>query len=176
MSIVVTHVKPRIGSIVQVEKSALYDDATVAQVLELLEQRGVLVFPRMALNDEEQLALTDRLGTRVNFIRRMAGPTSDVYKITLDPKVEPFPEYVQGTFFWHMDGLTSDIPPPKATLLTARRLAKRGGQTEFASTYAAYEGLPTEEKSELEGLLAEHSIFSSMRRVVDEPSAEDLQR
>jgi alpha-ketoglutarate-dependent taurine dioxygenase len=135
----------------------------------------VLVFPRISLNDEEQLALTDRLGTRVNFIRRM-GSASDVYKITLDPKVEPFPEYVQGTFFWHMDGLTSDIPPPKATLLTARRLANKGGQTEFASTYAAYENLPPDEKAELEGLRAEHSLFSSMRRVVDQPSPEDLQR
>jgi alpha-ketoglutarate-dependent taurine dioxygenase len=175
MSIVVTHVKPRIGSVVQVDKSALYDDATIEQLLALLEQRGVLVFPRISLNDEEQLALTDRLGTRVNFIRPM-GSASDVYKITLDPKVEPFPEYVQGTFFWHMDGLTSDIPPPKATLLTARRLANKGGQTEFASTYAAYENLPPDEKAEIEGLRAEHSLFSSMRRVVDEPSPEDLQR
>jgi hypothetical protein len=53
----------------------------------------------------------------------------------LDPEINLQPEYVQGTFFWHMDGLNSDIPPPKATVLSGRRIAARGGQTEFASTY-----------------------------------------
>src|SRR5271167_2163326 len=97
MGVDVTHIKPRIGSVVHVEKSRLYDAETDAQVLELLEQRGVLVFPRIGLNDEEQLALTDRLGTRVSFTRQLAGAAADVYKVTLDPKVEPLPEYVQGT-------------------------------------------------------------------------------
>ena len=53
---------------------------------------------------------------------------------------------MQGTFFWHIDGVTIDMPPPKATLLTARRISARGGQTEFSNTYAAYEHLPQEEK------------------------------
>ena len=96
------------------------------------------------MSDAGQLAFTDRLGTRVNFTRNVPGGNEaapDVYKITLDPKVNPQPEYVQGTFFWHMDGLNSDIPPPKATMLSCRRASKRGGQTQFASTYAGYESL-----------------------------------
>lgn len=176
MAISVTNIKPKIGSIVHVEKSALLSEDTVTHVLELLEQRGVLVFPRLFLNDAEQLALTDRLGTRVNFTRNVPGGDPDVYKITLDPKLNPQPEYVQGTYFWHMDGLNSDIPPPKATLLTARRLSTKGGQTEFASTYAAYESLPSHENADIQGLRVVHSLLSSMRRVVEDPTQDELNR
>jgi len=179
MSIRVEDLKPQFGSIVHADKSALLDADTVARCRELLEQRGVLVFPRINLTDTEQLAFTDRLGTRVNYTRSVPGGTAaeaDVYKITLDPEINLQPEYVQGTFFWHMDGLNSDIPPPKATVLSGRRIAPRGGQTEFASTYLAYETLPAYEKAEMVGLRAVHSLLSSMRRVVDDPSDEDLKR
>ena len=179
MNLGVKHLKPQIGSIISVAKAALLEDEVIHGILELLEQRGVLVFPRIGVSDSEQLALTDRLGTRVNYTRRVPGGNEaepDVYKVTLDPKINPQPEYVQGTFFWHMDGLNSDIPPPKATVLSARRIASRGGQTEFASTYAAYEHLSIEEKQEFAELQVVHMLLSSMRRVVQDPTPEDLER
>jgi len=179
MSLDVKHLKPQIGSAVSVAKSALLQDEVIHGILDLLEQRGVLVFPRIGLSDAEQLALTDRLGTRVNYTRRVPGGNEaepDVYRITLDPKLNPQPEYVQGTFFWHMDGLNSDVPPPKATVLSARRVSSRGGQTEFASTYAAYEYLAAEDKRELAELKVVHMLLSSMRRVVQDPTAEELER
>lgn len=168
MKIEVENVKPHIGAIVHVERSALLGEGVAQRCLELLEERGVLVFPRIGLTDAEQLAFTDRLGARVNFTRSVAGgdtDTADVYTITLDPKINNEPEYVLGTYFWHMDGITSDIPPPKASVLTARRLAPKGGQTEFASTYAAYEALPEDEKAELAGLRVIHSVEAAVREV-----------
>jgi alpha-ketoglutarate-dependent taurine dioxygenase len=165
-------IKPLIGGIVHVERSALCDKAVVARCLEALEDRGVLVFPRLGLTDAEQLAFTDSLGTRVKFTRG----ASDVYEITLDPERNDEPEYVQGTYFWHIDGVTIDMPPPKATLLTARRISSKGGQTECSNTYAAYEHLPQEEKQELAGLRAIHSIAASMRPVVETAGPDDLKR
>jgi alpha-ketoglutarate-dependent taurine dioxygenase len=179
MKIDVTDIKPRIGSIVRADRSALTDEAVVQRCLELLESRGVLVFPQIGLSDAEQLAFTDRLGTRVNFTRSVPGGNEaapDVYKITLDPKINPQPEYVQGTFFWHMDGLNSDIPPPKATMLSCRRPSAKGGQTQFASTYAGYESLSEDQRAEIADLKAVHSLLSSMRLVVDSPTSEDLAR
>jgi alpha-ketoglutarate-dependent taurine dioxygenase len=164
-------VKPLIGGIVHVDRSALCDKAVIERCLEALEDRGVLVFPRIGLGDEEQLAFTDALGTRVKFTR---GP--EIYEVTLDPEVNDEPEYVQGTFFWHIDGVTIDMPPPKATLLTARRISAKGGQTEFSNTYAAYEHLPEEEKQDLAGLRAIHSIAASMRPVAETTGPEDLER
>ncbi len=170
MQLEIETIKPSIGAVVHVDRAALLDPGVTQRCLELLESRGVLVFPRIGLSDAEQLAFTDSLGARVNFTKTVAGgdaDTQDVYTITLDPKVNPEPEYVLGTFFWHMDGITSDIPPPKATVLTARSVAAKGGQTEFASTYAAYEALPEDEKADLEGLRAIHSVMAAVRAVVD---------
>jgi alpha-ketoglutarate-dependent taurine dioxygenase len=173
-------IKPHIGGIVHVTKEHLLDEETIATVREALEDRGVIIFPRMNLTDSEQLAFTDRLGKRVNYNRRApgsgAGGEEDVYTITLDKKINTQPEYVLGTFFWHIDGVTIDQPLPKATLLTARKLSPAGGQTEFASTYAAYENLPEAEKRELESLKVVHKIEASMRPVFDIPPEEDLAR
>jgi alpha-ketoglutarate-dependent taurine dioxygenase len=179
MAIAATHVKPLIGSILHVDRSRLLTDEVVAECLRLLEDRGVVVFPRIGVSDAEQLAFTDRLGARVNFTRSVPGgdaETPGVYRITLDPRANPEPEYVQGTFFWHMDGLLSDIPPPKATLLSARRVAPRGGQTEFASTLRAWEHLPEADKQELEGLRAVHSMRAALRGVIDRPTPGDVER
>ena len=161
--------KPLVGGIVRVDKADLLDDDVIETILAALEDRGVLVFPEIGLSDHEQLALTDRLGPRVNFTKSIPGGSdgSDVYKVTLDADVNNQPEYVQGTFFWHIDGVTMDIPLPKATLLTARKLSDTGGQTEFANLYAAYEALPDTEKDEIEGLRVVHNMAASMRPMFD---------
>lgn len=170
-------VKPAIGGIVHVAKEHLLDDEVIATVREALEDRGVLVFPRMHLTDAEQLAFTDKLGKRVNFTRKVPGSgDDDVYTITLDKEINFQPEYVLGTFFWHIDGVTIDQPLPKATLLTARKLSPTGGQTEFASTYAAYEHLPEEDKKAIEGLKVVHKMETSLRPVYDEVPPDDLAR
>jgi alpha-ketoglutarate-dependent taurine dioxygenase len=170
MSISIKPIKPQIGALVEVDRASLSDPAVVKACLDALDAHDVLVFPSLGLNDTEQLKFTDSLGSRVNFTRSAPGGDSSapgVYKITLDPKVNNEPEYVLGTYFWHMDGMPmADIPPPKATLLTARRLAPKGGQTEFASTRAAYASLSAEEKAELEGMRAMHSAYAGVRRVV----------
>ena len=173
-------IKPHIGGRVHVAKEHLLDDETITAVREALEDRGVIVFPRMSLTDAEQLAFTDRLGKRVNYNRKAPGSGAadepDVYAITLDKKINFQPEYVLGTFFWHIDGVTINQPLPKATLLTARKLAPTGGQTEFASTYAAYENLPEEEKADVDELKVVHRMEAAMRPVFEHMAEEDLAR
>lgn len=163
-----TEIKPQIGSVVHAERAALFDPEVVRQCREMLDRRVVLVFPRVNFNDEEQLAFTDLLGGRVNLTSEATtDKQDDVYKVTLDKKINRAPEYVLGTFFWHMDGLTVDIPPPKATLLSARKIAAEGGQTEFSNTFAAYEHLPEDEKARLDGLRAVHTVAASLRSIAD---------
>jgi alpha-ketoglutarate-dependent taurine dioxygenase len=179
MKIEIENVKPKIGTIVHVERSALLDEDVAQRCLELLDERGVLVFPRIGLSDKEQLAFTDKLGTRVNFTNRVPGGDADaqgVYTITLDPKVNTEPEYVLGTYFWHMDGITSDIPPPRASVLSARKVAPKGGQTEFASTYAAYQALPEEEKADIAGLRVLHSVTAAVRHVAPPEELDAIRR
>lgn len=179
MKIEIENVKPKIGTIVHVERSALLDDDVAKRCLELLDERGVLVFPRIGLSDKEQLAFTDKLGARVNFTNKVPGGDSDaqgVYTITLDPKINTEPEYVLGTYFWHMDGICSDIPPPRASVLSARRVAPKGGQTEFASTYAAYQALPEEDKADIAALRVLHSVTAAVRHVATPESLDPFRR
>ncbi|MFC0202761.1 TauD/TfdA dioxygenase family protein [Novosphingobium soli] len=175
MSITVEPVKPHIGGIVRVSPDHLLDDETIETVQRELETRGVLVFPQIDVSDQLQLAFTDRLGDRVNFTRQVPGSdaeTPDVYKITLDRKLNAEPDYVLGTFFWHIDGITIDQPLPKATVLSARTLSASGGATEFANLYAAWDLLPEDEKREYEGLTVIHCVEAAVRPVHGHPSEE----
>ena len=179
MSISIEPIKPLIGGLARVDKALLCSDEVVAAVRAALEERGVLVFPQIDLTDEQQLAFTDRLGERVNFTRRVPGSDvsqQDIYKITLDEKINTEPDYVLGTFFWHVDGVTMDMPLPKATLLSARNLSSTGGATEFANLFAAYDKLPDEEKKEIEGVQVIHTTEASLRPVYGHPPQERLDR
>jgi alpha-ketoglutarate-dependent taurine dioxygenase len=172
-------VKPAVGAIVHVDRAGLTDEFA-QQCLKLIEKHGVIVFPRIGLTDAEQLAFTNKLGASVNFTTSAPGGDSSspgIYTITLDPKINNEPEYVLGTFFYHMDGMAMDgIPPPKASVLSCRRTAPKGGQTEFASTYAAYEGLTKEEKAEYENLRVVHSVIAGVREVAKPDDIEPRKR
>lgn len=178
MSLRVEVQKPEIGAKVYLDRAAIRDPVVAQELLQLLERHTVLVFPAIHLSDAEQLALTEALGERVNIARHIAGleNAEAVYQVTLDEGARIEKEYVLGTFFWHMDGLTVDIPPPKATLLTARRLAQKGGQTEFASTKAAYAALPAADKAELEGLRVLHTVTASLREFLPPESVDTIRR
>lgn len=176
IKIAVTPIKQHIGATVQFDRDALTDPAAGERCHQLLNQYHVLVFPRAGLTDAEQLAFTDILGTRIKFERTVAGGRAlipDIYKVALS---NDQPEYVEGTFFWHMDGLTAGVTAPRVTILTARSVADGGGQTEFASTYAAYESLPLAEKEEIANLRVLHSAATGVRMVTDSPTADQLDR
>ena len=93
--------------------------------------------------------------------------------MTLDPAKNPAATYLRGTFDWHIDGCTEDIPI-MATVLTARAVAESGGETEFASTYAAYDDLTDDEKERYLSLRVVHTIEASQRLVNDDPSPEEV--
>lgn len=177
MGLKVEVVKPAIGARVHLDRSQIGDPEVGRELLELLDRHTVLVFPRIGLTDEEQLALTDALGGQINIEANVPGRggAAAVYQVTLDKGANIEAEYVLGTFFWHMDGLTVDAAPPRATVLSARRLAPKGGQTEFASTRAAYEGLPDEEKADLAGIRVVHTVTASVREICP-PEALDAGR
>jgi len=179
MTVSIENVKPHIGGIVHVDKAEMCQPDVVAKIKQALEDRGVLVFPQIHLTDAEQLAFTDAYGERVNFTKKAPGSdvsAEDVYKVTLDKKFNPEPDYVLGTWFWHMDGVTIDQPLPKATMLSARKLSDEGGQTEFASTFAAWEQLPEAQKKAIEGLKVIHRLEATMRLLYREMPAERLER
>ena len=168
---------PRIGAKVVVPRERVLDPAFADECRAALERHGVLLFPRIGLSDEEQVAFSCSLGDVVpQGPRRPDGTQEVVFKITLDPKENPSAEYLKATIGWHIDGLFDDAPPPKATMLSARRLSQSGGQTEFCNTYAAYDDLPAERRAYYESLRVVHSLEASNRATNPHPSAAEEAR
>ena len=121
----------------------LHDDELPAATLEALEANGALVFRDLHVDDEAQVAFSRKLG-KVEVLGK--GELPEIFRVTLDPAKNPAAAYLRGTFDWHLDGATDDIPI-MATVLSAHAVAASGGETEFSSTYAAYEDLPEEDRS-----------------------------
>lgn len=160
-------IKPEIGSRVLTDKAALMSGEYSADIMELLEQRGILLFPEVHFTDEEQIAFTKTLG---KFAPEMRG--EEIYKITLDKNQTSTADYLKGTFFWHFDGFMNKVPI-RASLLSSKVLDPEGrGLTEFANTYAAYEALPDERKAQLEGKIAVHALAATQLDHTPEPSWE----
>jgi alpha-ketoglutarate-dependent 2,4-dichlorophenoxyacetate dioxygenase len=65
-----------------------------------------------------------------------------------------------GNMLWHSDSSFRAVPA-KYSLLSARVVNKKGGNTEFAHMGAAYEALDEETKAEIESLVCEHSLMYS---------------
>jgi alpha-ketoglutarate-dependent taurine dioxygenase len=168
---------PRIGARALVHRDEVLDPAFADECLDALEQYGVLVFPQIDLTDEEQVAFSENLGEVIPMgPMRPDGTQEIVYKITLDPKQSASAEYLKGTIGWHIDGMTGEGPPAKATMLSARHLSPTGGQTEFCSTYAAYEDLSEADRKHCESLRVVHSLEASKRNTDPNATPEDLAR
>ena len=150
----------------------LHDHAVPAATLDALEEHGVLVFRELHPDDAAQVAFSRKLG-RVVVLGR--GEHPEIFRVTLDPEKNPMADYLRGTFDWHIDGMTEDVPI-MATVLTAHGVAGTGGETEFASTYTAYDDLSPEEQEQFESVRVLHTFERAQRLVNDDPTPEELAR
>ncbi len=164
------NIKPGIGAEILADKQALLSGVHADQIRELLEQRGVLVFPRIDFSDAEQLEFTRTLG---KVARERTG--EEVFPISLDPTKSEGVDYLKGSLYWHIDG-TMQPMPILASLLSAKVLSPEGGNTEFANCYAAYDQLPEAEKARLEGLTVMHSAWNTLFYYEPEPDQEKLRK
>jgi alpha-ketoglutarate-dependent taurine dioxygenase len=163
-------IKPKIGAEILADKQALLSGAHSEQIRELLEQRGVLVFPKINFTDDEQLAFTKTLG---KIARERTG--EEIFPISLDPTKSEGVDYLKGSLYWHIDGTMQPVPI-LASLLSAKVLSPEGGNTEFANCYAAYDDLPEEQKAKLEGLTVMHSAWNTLFYYEPEPDQEKLEK
>lgn len=164
-----TEINRYIGSKVHLSKDDLLSGEYSSEIRELLEQRGVLVFPKIDFTNEEQIKFTETLG---KLAPEMAG--EPVYKVTLDTNTNPLAEYLKGSMFWHIDGTMNEVPI-LASILSAKVLSPTGGNTEFCNTYSAWEQLPDEDKENLEKLKVMHSAWTSLFYYNPEPTLAKVQ-
>ncbi|MFI5046509.1 MAG: TauD/TfdA dioxygenase family protein [Acidimicrobiia bacterium] len=148
----------------------LNDEELPKQVLDALEEHGVLVFREINLDDATQVAFSRRLG-KLEVLG--GGEFPEIFLVTIDPARNPYADYLRGTFDWHIDGCTDDVPI-MATMLSAHGVAESGGETEFSSTYAAYDRLSDEDKERLASVRVVHSVEATQRPLFPNPTPEQV--
>ena len=149
------------------------DHDSVAAIEAGMDRYAVLVFPGQRISDEEQMAFTRNFGaiedarggnvTKPQDKRLVAG-MNDVSNLGRDgrPLARDSRQrlFNIGNMLWHSDSSFRAVPA-KYSLLSARVVNSRGGNTEFADMRAAYDALDEAMKRHIEDLVCEHSLMYS---------------
>jgi alpha-ketoglutarate-dependent taurine dioxygenase len=170
MTFATSDLTPRVGTEVRSDIPTLLSGKHAKEIRAMLEERAVVVLPKVNMTDEQQLAFSRTLGELTD-----ADGHGEIFKVSLDPRETERAYSLKASFFWHLDG-TTDRVPIFASILSAKRLAPVGGQTEVCSTYAAYDDLSDADKAAFENLVVHHSPVASQRHLDPEMPYEQLQR
>ena len=145
----------------------------VAAIHAGMDEYAVLVFHDQAIDDDQQLAFSRSLGELEHSIgaglrapEEYRLPTTFADVSNLDKNNQPMARddrrrlFAIGNRLWHSDS-SFKVVPAKYSLLHARVIPSKGGNTEFAYMPGAYDALDAETKAHVEDLICEHSqIFS----------------
>jgi len=125
---------------------------TLRAVRETLADRGVVFFRDQMLTPEQHIAFARQFGD-IN-INRFFAKLPEHPEIALVAKEKHHTRNIGGG--WHTDH-SYDLEPALGSVLYAREVPPIGGDTLFASMYAAYDALSEGLKQTLRGLRAVHS-------------------
>jgi len=124
----------------------------VEEIREALGEYGVLFFRNQSVSPEQHIELAQRFG-QIN-INRFFKPVTEFPQIA---EVRKEPEQTSNIGeMWHTDH-SYDQVPALGSILVAQHLPQTGGDTLFASMFAAYDALTPTMKTQLDGLSATHS-------------------
>ncbi len=149
----------------------------VAAIHAGMDKYAVLVFHDQKINDEQQLAFSRSLGELEHSIGtslrapdeyRLPTTFADVSNLDKNNQVYARDDrrrlFAIGNRLWHSDS-SFKVVPAKYSLLHARSIPSKGGNTEFADMRAAYDALDDETKAEIEDLICEHSQIYSRQQI-----------
>ena len=152
------------------------DADTLQAVREAFATYAVLVFPSQTLSVQQHLDFASNFGPLEVTVQRalrdeklrVREEIADIANLdangrlwTKDARIRLFQ---MGNRLWHTDS-SFKHPSGYASLLYARSVTPFGGHTEFADLRAACDALPVGKKARLQGLIAEHSLIYSRRRL-----------
>ena len=157
---------------VDLRKPLTRDEA--AEIEAGMDKYAVLVFHGQDISDDQQMAFALNFGERENprggnitkdkDYRLGSAGLNDVSNLGKDGKPLASDSRVHlfnlGNCLWHSDSSIRPIPA-KFSLLSARVVNPKGGNTEFADMRAAYDALDDETKAEIDDLVCEHSLMYS---------------
>jgi len=154
-----------------------------------MDRYAVLIFHDQNFTDELQLAFTQSLGsielaigTSLRRPEEYRLPPTFADVSNLDQHNKPFARddrrrlFAIGNRLWHSDSSFKAVPA-KYSLLHARQIPSKGGNTEFADMRAAYDALDQDTKDLIDPLICEHSqMFSRAKLGFSDFTPEERER
>src|SRR3989442_14436659 len=123
------------------------DDAAYKEARAALEQHSVIVFRGQEVTDEAQLAFSRRFGPlEITKVGSLGAGTNLVILSTIDENGNVVPAdhrlalRNKANQLWHTDSTFKRVPA-LASVLSARIIPARGGETEYVSTRLAWKRL-----------------------------------
>jgi alpha-ketoglutarate-dependent 2,4-dichlorophenoxyacetate dioxygenase len=145
----------------------------IARFVDGMDEFAVLILRNQTVSDDQQVAFSTQFGPIEHAVgsnvtpledRRTSTAVADVSNLDRDNRVFDREDrrrlFNIGNRLWHSDSSFRPVPA-RWSLLSARSVVSRGGNTEFADMRAAYEALPDDAKAEIEDLVCEHSLMHS---------------
>jgi taurine dioxygenase len=160
----VAPVTPTIGAVISgVDLREPLSRAEISGIEQALLDHLVIFFRDQAITPEQQIAFARQFGeiSIAPISPRHAEDALPPELFVLD-QVNPEGE---GADNWHSDN-TFMSEPPMGSILRAVKIPSVGGDTCFASSYAAYEGLSPAMREFVDGLRAVHDITKPVRRAI----------
>jgi alpha-ketoglutarate-dependent 2,4-dichlorophenoxyacetate dioxygenase len=146
-------------------------EAAYRQVRAAFEEHSVLVFRGQDVTDDTQLAFSRRFGPlEVTKVGALGAGTNLAILSTIDEngKVVPADHRLalgnKANQLWHTDSTFKRVPA-LASVLSARIIPARGGETEYVSTRLAWERLDAGLRQRLEGAFAWHDYAHSRGKI-----------
>src|SRR5215469_3651271 len=181
MTITVTPLHPHIGAEVSgVDVAKPLEDATLAALWGAIDRHSVVVMHGQSITDAQLKAFAGRFGgleigraALQPGKRRLDIPEiGDISNLDIENKVRD--QYdrrrldMLGNRLWHTDASYMPVPVVLGMLFAVAvppASALGGGETEFADMRAAYDALPDDMKTAIDGLVVEHDIFWSRGQI-----------
>jgi len=177
MPISIFPVTPRFAAeIGDIDLAQPLDAETLQAVRDAFATYGVLAFPAQTLTVQQHLAFARNFGPLEVTVQRalraeklrVPEQIADIANMDAEgrlwKKESRLRLFQMGNRLWHTDS-SFKAPSGYASMLYARSVAPIGGHTEFADMRAAFDALPAAKRTKLQGLIAEHSLMYSRRRL-----------
>jgi alpha-ketoglutarate-dependent 2,4-dichlorophenoxyacetate dioxygenase len=157
------------GEVSRIDLTKPLNGAQVAAIEAGMDRFAVLVFHDQRFDDETQLAFSRNFGElEVSSGAEMSRPEerrlkmemADISNLDSQNRLRAADDRKRlgalGNLLWHSDASFRAVPA-KYSMLSARIVPAKGGNTEFADMRAAYDALDNETKAEIADLITEHS-------------------
>jgi taurine dioxygenase len=139
--------------------SAALDESTIHGLEQALAEHGVLFFRDQSLTPQQHKAFGQRFGTL--HIHPAFPDILDGHPEIMVIRADENSKRIAGED-WHSD-VSCDAEPPLGTILHMHEVPPVGGDTLFASMYAAYDALSAPLRMMLDGLTAIHDGEQAFR-------------